>query len=429
MSYILFVTPYYPPEKTPPAIRISEMAQQLVTRGHRVTILTTFPNFPSGVVPLEYRGRFIQHEARNGVRIVRAWSYITPNKGFFRRILGQLSFGCIAPLLGWKDVGRPDLIIAESPPLFDAIAARLLAWGKRCPYIFTIADLWPESAVQLGMLRNRVAIRLAEWLEWSTYQRAWRVWAVTQGIRDILIERGLAPERVFLLTNGVDINKFRPLSRAQARAELGWDNRFTVLYAGTHGVAQGLNTVLEAARRMQDNADVRFVFAGDGAEKAYLMTQASIWHLENVSFLEPQSHERMPLLLAAADVCLVPLRRIPLFEGALPSKIYEIMACARPILLGVDGEARRLAEQEAGAAMYVEPENPAALVSAILSLRQNPEIAGILGRRGRAFVASRYDRAKLCETLEAQIEALPGRKQAAIEAAEPVSAGTGTRRG
>src|SRR5579875_306568 len=428
MSYILFVTPYYPPEKTPPAIRISEMAQQLVMKGHRVTILTTFPNFPSGVVPPEYGGRFMQHETRNGVYIVRAWSYITPNKGFFRRVLGQLSFGCIAPLLGWKDIGQPDLIIAESPPLFDAIGVRLLAWGKRCPYIFTVADLWPESAVQLGMLRNRVAVGLAEWLEWSTYQRAWRVWALTQGIRDILIERGLAPERVFLLTNGVDTNKFRPLSRAQARDELGWDNRFIVLYAGTHGVAQGLGTVLEAARRMQDNTDVHFVFAGDGAEKAHLVSQAHIWHLENVSFLEPQSHERMPLLLAAADTCLVPLRKIPLFEGALPSKMYEIMACARPILLGIDGEARRLAEQEAGAALYVEPENPDALVSAILYLRQNPEIGEILGWRGRAFVESRFDRTKLSESLEAQIEALPGRKQAAVEAAEPVSAGTGTGR-
>ncbi len=143
MTHILFMTPYYPPEKTAPAIRISETAQCLVRRGHQVTVLTTFPNFPTGIVPPEYRGRLIRREVREGVRIVRVWSYITPNRGFLKRILAQLSFGCLAPLLGWRDVGRPDVVIVESPPLFDAIGGRLLARGKRCPFIFTVADLWP----------------------------------------------------------------------------------------------------------------------------------------------------------------------------------------------------------------------------------------------------------------------------------------------
>src|SRR5579864_2117162 len=152
MTHILFITPYYPPEKTAPAIRISETAECLVRRGYDVTVLTTFPNFPIGVVPPAYRGDIVRRESCNGVRVVRVWSYITPNKGFLRRILAQLSFGCLAPLLGWRRVGRPDVMIVESPPLFDAIGGRLLAWGKRCPFIFTVADLWPEVAVQLGML-------------------------------------------------------------------------------------------------------------------------------------------------------------------------------------------------------------------------------------------------------------------------------------
>src|SRR5712692_9629558 len=192
MTHILFITPYYPQEKTAPAVRISETARCLVRRGYQVTVLTTFPNFPSGIVPLEYRGHLIQRELRDGVNIVRVWSYITPNRGFLRRILAQLSFGCIGPLLGWKHLGHPDVIIVESPPLFDAIAGRILALLKRCPFIFTVADLWPESAVQLGVLRNKLFIRIAERLEWSTYERAGLVWAVTQGIRDTLIERGLA---------------------------------------------------------------------------------------------------------------------------------------------------------------------------------------------------------------------------------------------
>lgn len=411
MTHILFITPYYPPEKTAPAIRISETAQCLVKHGYQVTVLTTSPNFPSGIVPQEYRGHLIQREVRDRVSIVRVWSYITPNRGFLRRILGQLSFGCIAPLLGWKEVGHPDVIIVESPPLFDAIGARMLAWGKHCPFIFTVADLWPEAAIQMGVLRNQVLIRLSEWLEWSTYRRSSLVWVVTEGLRDLLIERGLAQERIFLLTNGVDTRLFRPLPQAQARVELCLDERFIVLYAGTHGLAQGLETVLDAAQLLWEQTDIHFVFAGDGETKSHLMTDARRYGLKNVTFLDYQTHDRLPLLLAAADVCLVPLRKVRLFEATLPVKMFEIMACARPILLAAGGIARRLAEQEAGAAIYVEQEDAHALVSAILYLYERPEVAEALGRRGRAFVEARFDREKLVETLEAQITKLIGKKE------------------
>jgi colanic acid biosynthesis glycosyl transferase WcaI len=414
MAHVLFITPYFPPEKAAPAVRLSETAQLLARRGYQVTVLTTVPNYPTGVVPPEYRGHLIQREVLEEVRVIRVWSYTTPNRGFLRRIVAQLSFGCLAPLLGSKAVGHPDVIIVESPPLFDAVAARLLAWYRRCPFIFLVSDLWPASAVQLGMLRNRLLIGLAERLEWSTYQRAGSVWAVTEGIRRSLLQRGLSPERVFLLTNGVDTMQFRPMPRAQARAELGWDNRFTVLYAGTHGLAQGLETVLTAAEYLKDHTDIRIVLVGDGAVKADLVIQARERDLKNVTFLDPHPHKRMPLLLAGADICLVPLKRVPLFEGALPSKMYEAMACARPIVLGVEGEARRMVEQEAGAALAVEPENAEALASAILSLRESPQEAEALGRRGRTFVEKHFDREQLTTELEKRIAEL-------LEKKEPVS--------
>jgi colanic acid biosynthesis glycosyl transferase WcaI len=419
VAHILFVTPYYPPEKAAPAVRISETAKRLVQRGYQVTVLTTAPNYPTGIVPPEYRGHFIQEEMLNGVRVVRVWSYLTANKGFFRRILAQLSFGCLVPILGWKAIGRPDVLIVESPPLFDAIAGRLLSWGKHCPFIFVVSDLWPESAVQMGILRNRTLIRLAEWLEWSTYQKARLVWAVTEGIRNILIKRGLAAEHVFLLTNGVDTNKFRSLPQADVRAELGWGDQFTVLYAGTHGLAHGLTTVLDAAEQLRDHTDIRIVLVGDGAAKADLVAQAQQRHLTNVTFLETQPHDRMPLLLAAADACLVPLRKLPLFEGALPSKMYEIMACARPMILGIEGEARRLVEQEAGSAIAVEPENATALASAIIYLYQHPEEAAQLGQRGRTFVKKRFDRERLTTILEAHIGELV-EKQVSTSMAVPI---------
>jgi colanic acid biosynthesis glycosyl transferase WcaI len=422
MAHILFITPYFPPENGAAAVRVSETAVRLVRRAHQVTVLTTVPNYPTGNVPPKYRGHLIQEEVIDGVRVVRAWSYTSRNKGFLRRILAQLSFGCLAPILGGKAVGCPDVIILESHPLFNAISGRLLAWRKRCPFVLMVSDLWPESAIQLGMLHNRLLIRLAEWLEWSTYHRASLIWAVTEGIRQSLLRRGLPAEHVFLLTNGVDTKKFRPLSQAQARAKLGWDSRFTVLYAGTHGLSQGLATVLEAAEQLQSERDIGFVLVGDGATKADLVAQAQERDLKNVSFLEPQPHERMPLILAGADICLVPLRKVPLFEGALPSKMYEAMACARPILLGVDGEARRLAEQEAGAAMYVEPENAEALVSAILYLQRHPEEAELLGVRGRAYVEARFDRDRLTAELEARLATLLERKHGAISiASAPVA--------
>jgi colanic acid biosynthesis glycosyl transferase WcaI len=406
MSHILFVTPYFPPEVGAPQTRISETAVRLVKRGHRVTVLTTLPNYPSGVVPPEYRGGKRRREALDGVEVVRVWSLVRPNTGFLNRILAQLSFGCLAAFLGIWMVGHPNIIIVESPPLFDAIAGRLLAWWKRCPYVFTVADIWPESAVQLGALHNHLAIWLAERLEWSSYQRSGAIWAVTRGIRQTLVERGLPADHVFLLPNGVDTAKFRPQAKMQARAQLGWDGRFTVLYAGTIGLAHGLATVLDAAELLRVHPDIHIILMGEGAARAELVAGARRRGAANVTFLDPQPHNRMPLVISAADACLVSLRRVPLFDGALPSKIYEAMASARPILLAVDGEARRLIAEQAQAAVYVEPENFKALADAILSLRDRPELAEELGQHGRAFVEAHFDRDKLTAQLEEQLAAV-----------------------
>ena len=423
MSHILFITSYYPPENGAAAASVSETAMRLVRRGHQVTVLTTVPNYPSGVVPQEYRGRLIQHEIRDGVHVVRVWSYVSPNKSFLRRIVPQLSFAFLAPLLGGKAVGYPDVIIVRCPPLFNVIAARILARLKRCPFVFTVADLWPEAAVQMGALRNRLLIWLAEQLEWSTYQRAALVWVVTEWIRNTLIQRGLSPERILLLTNGVDTTKFRPLPQAQARAALGWDDRFTVLYVGTHGVTHGLITILDAAEQLQHSDDIRFVLVGSGSEKADLIVQAQKRGIKNITFLDPLPHNLVPTLLAAGDICLAHVRKAPVAEGILPVKMYEAMACARPIVLALDGEARRIAEQEAGAAIYAEPENAGALASAILRLREQPDLAAILGARGRAYVEARFDYDRLTAVLDTHIAMLLEKKATVSLPLMPTPAG------
>ncbi len=410
LAYILFISRYYPPEKAAAAVCVSEIAKRLVRRGHQVAVLTTFPNYPTGVVPQEYRGRICQEEIIEGVRVLRVWSYIRANKGFFLRILAQFSFGCLAPLLGGKAIGKPDMIIVESPPLFNVIAAHILRWRKKCLFIFWVADLWPESAVQLGALRNKTLIRLSEWLEWSTYKCANNVWVVTEGMRDILIHRGLRPQHLLLIKNGVDTEKFRPLSQEEARKQLQWDERFTLLYAGTHGLSHGLITLLDAARLLQKHTDIRFVLVGDGAEKAALIAHAQQEKLNNVCFLNPLSHEQMPMLLAAADVCVAHTRKVQLFEGMLPMKMYEAMAAERPLILALNGEACRMAVEEAKAAIHVEPENAAELATSILFLYEHPEFACQLGRNGRAYVEGRFDYNTLTTTLDAHLQSVLKRK-------------------
>lgn len=407
MARILFFTPYYPPEMGAPQTRISETAVRLVNRGHQVTVLTTLPSYSLGGVPSEYRNCARRREVIDGVSVVRVWSYITPHKGFLHRVLSQLSFGCLAPFLGGKAVGRPDVIVVESPPLFDAIGGRLLARFKRRPYVLTVADVWPEAAVQLGVLQNRLLIRLSEWLEVSSYRRAAAIWSVTKGTYQLLLKRVQPPQKVFLVPNGVDTGKFRPLPQAESRAEVGWDaNSFILLHAGTVALAHGLSMLLDAAEHLRTYPDIRLVVLGEGTAKAALVAEAQRRQLTNVVFLGAQPHDRLPVFIAAANACLASVIRTPLFEGTVPVKAYEAMACARPLVLAADGESRQMIAQGAGAAMYVEPGEGEALAQAILHLRDQPELAQQLGERGREFVKAHFDREQLVLGLEERLLAL-----------------------
>lgn len=406
MARILLIAQYYPPEIGAIPSYTSEMAARLVRRGHEVTVVTTLPNYPTGIVHPDYRRGKNRRETRDGVTIVRVWSATSPKKRFLHRLASYLTFALLAPLTAARAVGQPDIMIGVAPPLFTSIAVRLLAWRKRCPFIFNVGDLWPESAIQLGVLKNPVLIWLAERLEWSTYRRAGAIWALTEGIRDTLVRRGIPAAKVFMLPLGVDTARFQPMPRAQARALLGMDDRFTLLYAGNIGLAQGLDTVIEAADELRDRPDIRLLLVGNGAAKPDLVAQAERRGLDNVVFVDSQPPEHMPAIIAAADACLVSLRKLPLFDGALPSKMFEFMACARPLVLSVDGEARRVAERDAMAAIFAEPENAQALAGAVRALRDDPRLGPRLGANGRAYVDAHYDRERLVASLEERIETL-----------------------
>lgn len=404
MARILFVTQYYPPEPGAAARRISEIASRLAELGHEVTVLTNLPNYPTGIVPPEYQHGKNRLQTINGVHVVRVPGVIRPNRGFITRLQSYLSFPLAAGLRGARKVGKPDIILVVSPPLFTSIAGRMLAWRKRCPFVFNVADLWPESAIALGAIKKGALSWIAERLEWSTYKRAAAVWVVTQGIRDRLLQRGLDPQKIWTLPSGVSTRVFGQIDRAEARRILGWDDRFVVLHAGTLGLALDPDTVLKAAATLRDRQDIRFVLAGDGAARPTLEAGRDQFGLANFDILGAQPLDRIPVLLAAADVALVSLRDLKLFLGTLPVRLYEAMAAGRPVLLTAEGIARQLGVEEAKAALYVEPENPDALVRAILRMRTEPGLAQTLGANGRAFATQHLDRDQMIRNLNTRIE-------------------------
>src|ERR1051325_6113328 len=293
---ITFLSHYFPPEVGAPQIRMFELARQLVAAGESVTVVTAFPNYPTGVVHDGYRGRFAMEEEMDGVRVLRRWVFATPNTGFFKRQLNHLSF-VVTSLTALRALGPTDVIFVQSPPLFIGLAAVMFSRLKHAPFVFNVSDIWPQSAIELGMLNNRLAIWLAEKLEWHLYKRACRVTVPTPGMRERLVERGLSPEKVVLLTNGVDTHVYQPAPPDPKLAdELGLNGHKIFLYAGTHGLSQGLDVILEAAKRTTDD-DVVYVLAGEGADKEALVEKAKAEGIDNVRFLPNQPQSAMPGLL------------------------------------------------------------------------------------------------------------------------------------
>jgi glycosyltransferase involved in cell wall biosynthesis len=391
---ILYLSQYFPPEVGATQTRAHEMARGLVGAGHSVTMLAEIPNHPSGIIPAEYKGKLYERAELDGIEVIRVWVKASPVKTFRTRMAFYMSYMASATLAGLLLArGRFDLIYATSPPLFVGGAALALSYLRRTPLVFEVRDLWPESAVTLGELKSPRAIALAERLERACYRRARRIVVVTHGIRQRLIERGLPADKLALVPNGANTDLFRPQPDAGAalRAELGLEDPFLVLYAGIHGIAQGLETVIEAARLLQDEAGVRFLFVGEGPVKSEIVSLADRYGLTNVLFHQEVPREQVPAYLSAADVALVPLRRLDLFKGAVPSKMFDAWAAGCPTLVSIEGEAQRVIDRS-GAGRFVEPENPQALVEAIRSLVADRAACQHMGAQGRSFVEAHYSR-------------------------------------
>ena len=392
---ILVVTHYFPPEAGAPQARLSALAAAWTADGDAVTVLTGMPSHPTGVLPPQYRGAVRRWERCDGYRVLRTWLYATPNEGIARKTLGHLSFMVTSVLLGCWGSGSADVVVVSSPTFFSIGAAWVLARLKRARLVVEIRDLWPAIFVELGVLTSRRLIRALERLELAAYTAADEVVVVSDGFRANLISRGVPPDKVHTIRNGVTLGDFDPGAAADpaVRARLGArPGDCLVLYVGTHGISQGLPAVADAAALLAGEP-VHFAFVGEGADKGRLRARVARLGLGNVTLRDGVPHSGVPALLATADICLAPLRHVPLFSAFIPSKIFEYLAAGKAVVGGVNGETAQIL-REAGAAV-VPPEDSYALARAIRALAADPARRLAMGRQGRAHVERCFDRVAL----------------------------------
>jgi len=363
--HILFLSDNFPPESNAAATRVYERAVYWARWGHRVTVLTTAPNFPEGKLFPGYRNRWHQREWRDNIEIVRVKTFIAKNEGLARRTLDFFSFMFGAYFAGLI-TKRPDIVIATSPQFFTAVGGWALAATRRLPFIFELGDLWPRSIVAVGALQAGPTVALLERVELFLYRRAARVVALTQAFKDDLVRRGISPEKIDVIRNGVDLPRYAPRPRDETlAAEWGLSENFVIGYVGTHGMAHDLGKVLDAAEQLRESEPrLRFLLVGAGAERDQLVATARLRRIDNVVFRPLQPKERMPAVWSLCNIALIHLKNMPAFAEVLPSKIFEAMGMGLPIMLAApEGEASRLLAEDA-AGLCVPAGDPAALAAA-----------------------------------------------------------------
>lgn len=391
---VIFLTQYFPPEIGAPQNRISATARALQAHGADVTVLTAMPNYPEMRVHAGYRGKWTVREEVEGLRVIRAWLLVSAKRTIFWRLCNYFSFVFSALIVGLFNLRRSDVLFVESPPLFLGITAMLLARAKRAKLVFNVSDLWPESAVQLGLVTNRTLIGLSTGLEMRCYRKAALITGQTQGIV-ANIQRRCPDKRVFWLPNGVDFDAIAIAGEHPSSGSGRPSGMLTLAYAGILGHAQGLEVVLHAAQRLKERSDIQFLLIGEGPEKKMLEELGARLELGNVHFVGRMPRAELLELLRSVDGVVVPLRKNDLFKGAIPSKIFEALALAKPLLLGVEGEAKELFIDQGKAGFAFLPEDPDSLVDAVLRLASDRDVARAMGESGARYVRAHFDRQRI----------------------------------
>jgi len=385
----LVLTQYFPPEIGAAPTRLSSMIRELQALGHQVEVVTALPNYPEGKIFPAYKRCIYRKEVLDEAIVHRVWVYATV-RGGFRRLLNYISFS-VAAVYGLLRAGKPDFLFVESPPIFLAIPGYFYSRLRGVPYILNVADLWPDTIVDLGMLSDGIVLRFLFALERWSYAKSAYVNAITEGVRNTLLnQKKVPPDKVLFLPNGVDIRRYQPRAEDEAlKKELGLAGKQVILYAGTLGFAHGLENVLKAAKLLEDRPEIHFLFLGDGSERPGLEKLQKEWGLRNVSFHDFVPLDRLPPYYSIAACGLASLRDVPIFETARPSKIFAVFASGKPMIYFGNGEGARLVT-DARAGVAVPPENAEALASAVRSLLANPEELRQLGANGRNFVEQQY---------------------------------------
>ena len=403
--HILFLTDNFPPEVNAPASRTFEHAREWVKAGHKVTVITCAPNFPQGKVYDGYQNKLRHREQMDGIDVLRVWTYITANEGFFKRTLDYVSY-MLSAVLAAQGVRKVDIVVGTSPQFFTAIGAFAVGLCKRRPWVFELRDIWPASIKAVGALKSGRVLQLLERIELFLYQRANAIISVTHSFKRELIDRGVSGEKIAVVTNGVDLSKFsfRP-KPANLQTKLGLGDCFVAGYVGTHGLAHGLDTLLDAAALLQANPagqHIRILLLGHGARKGALVARAKVLALDNVLFIDSVPKTDVPDYWSLLDVSIIHLKKDPLFTTVIPSKLFECMAMGLPVLHGVEGESAAMIEREEVGEIF-EPENAPMLADKLVRLSQDPAL--MLHYRGRALdAAPRYDRTNLARDMLTVLE-------------------------
>jgi len=397
---IMFMAQCYAPEDVSAAVLITELATDLVRRGHQVAFITGAPNYPQGRVFAGYSNRAYQVEWLEGVRVVRTWSYISPSRGFWPRLLHYGTYSASA-FYGGLFAGKPDVIVSYSPPLPLGVSAWLLSRLWRVPWVLELEDLYPDAAVAAGVLRSRRVIAFFSAMERFLYRHATHISVISESFRTNLDRKGVPAEKMTLIPVWADPDIVRPLPKENRfRQRLGLSGKLVVMYAGNLGLTSCLEDVIDAAKLLKEAADICFVIVGEGVKKDNLAAMAQDAALTNVMFLPYQPREVFPEMLAAADVGLVTLNHSSA-SSSLPSKIFNVMASARPILAvaPLDSEFAHLVE-DGHCGMVIPPEHPARLADVLLGLRGQADVLAEMGQNGRSQLESRFSRGCCVDAFE-----------------------------
>ncbi|MBI5635268.1 MAG: glycosyltransferase family 4 protein [Nitrospirae bacterium] len=389
--HILFLTLYFAPDAGANAVIMTELVEELSSLGHHVTVVTTFPHYAENAVDQQYKGKFIHYEEHKGVRIIRTYIYVSPKKTrFVARLLNYLSFNLLSTLAGIFS-GSQDIILAPSPPLTIGVSAYIISRFKRIPYVYNVQDINPDVLIKLGVLRNLLGIAVSRWLERFIYRKAKHITVLSEGFQRNLLRKDVPPNKMTIIPNFVNVNYIRPLPHDNSfRQCFDLEKRFVVLYAGNLGHSQNVEHLLDCALLLESIEDIVFVIIGNGSRKPYLEARALESGIKNVHFIPFQPWRDVPFIYASADVSVVLLKR-GIALDSVPSKVYTIMASARPVIAAVDpGSDVWVLVEQTQCGICVEPESPRALAQSIQMLYSDPSLRERLGHNGREYVVQQH---------------------------------------